>query len=185
MADGGALSVEGLKRFWWILATFSGNTNLRWRIYQTLLVGSPQNFARLGVWPMDISCPNLENFDSGVRRCHAGHASVRQWCTSLYFFIYLSFVLLDIDMIDSQMIPATYARLFMKDRSHYGRLRAPCWQARMRACRLQLNLLNAMTPSTLRSYTLVLAQCERRTLLLSMSSIKPKLHGSRSCCRGI
>ena len=37
----------------------------------TLLVGSPQNFARLGVWPMDISSPNLVNFDSGIRRCHA------------------------------------------------------------------------------------------------------------------
>ena len=26
---------------------------------------------RPGVWPIDISSPNLVNFDSGVRRCHA------------------------------------------------------------------------------------------------------------------
>ena len=37
----------------------------------TLLVGSPQNFAWLGVWPIDISAPTLVNFDYGVRRCHA------------------------------------------------------------------------------------------------------------------
>jgi len=50
---------------------FSGSSNFRSQVSRTLLVGSPQNFAWLRVWPMDISSPNLANFDAGVRRCHA------------------------------------------------------------------------------------------------------------------
>jgi len=38
--------------------------------------GSPQNFAWLGVWPMDISSPNLVNFDSGAMQCGDIHQSV-------------------------------------------------------------------------------------------------------------
>ena len=60
-----------LKNFGDVWSTFSASTNFWSRISRTILVGSPQNFAWLGVWPVDISSPNLVNFDSGVRRCHA------------------------------------------------------------------------------------------------------------------
>jgi len=67
----GALGIAGLKWFDEFWPTFSGNTNFRSRISPTFFAISPQNRARLGVWQMDISSPNLVNFDSGVQRCHA------------------------------------------------------------------------------------------------------------------
>jgi len=40
--------------------TFSGSIIFWSRISRTLLVGSPQKFAWLGLWPKDISSPNFE-----------------------------------------------------------------------------------------------------------------------------
>ena len=46
--------------------TFSGSTNFRSWIPRKFLVGSPQNFALLGVWPINTSSPNLVNCASRI-----------------------------------------------------------------------------------------------------------------------
>jgi len=88
--EGRLYGVAGLKKFWWSLVHFFWRTNFRSWISRTLLIRLPQNFAWLWFWPMDISSPNLVNFDSGIRQCHAATCII----PSLMHLFLVSFLLL-------------------------------------------------------------------------------------------